>query len=416
MPFLRFLATLMLMTAISIAGSSASVAADNGEKDRPAIYKMVRSLENVQDRIVGGDIKATDMQRFMLNQIDKRLRAATSKDFRDLRNVDAAMIYAMSGGNPATLDLLVSRDAEGNFDNRVTNAVLLYMGGKGGMATKLLEDLVPEYQTTAIGPYLALVAANAVMRKKPEKALEYFGWARLLLPGTIVEEAALRRSLMVTVRQNDVKESKKLARRYLTRFPLSPYAAQVADQFVKLVSAHEQDFSDDDIAQILSIMPPRRKQEVYLRIARAATISGKMDLAHKAAKKAIELSDGKDDVQKKLAELYLGLSDISGGKLAAVKSAFAKIPDEMLGPRERRLRDAGQFILSEVEKQPSLDSLTQADNHKVTPDTMPTAPAQSRVSAGGAGNGKPQDKIDAFLSKGQSQLEAIDAMIKKGDK
>ncbi len=61
------------------------------------IYKLVRSLEDVQDKIVGGDLKAVEMQRFMIGMIDRRLRTAGPDDFNDLRNVDAAMIYAMSG-------------------------------------------------------------------------------------------------------------------------------------------------------------------------------------------------------------------------------------------------------------------------------------------------------------------------------
>lgn len=422
------------------------------------IYKLVRSLEDVQDKIVAGDLKAADMQRFMISMIDRRLRTATPEDFNDLRNVDAAMIYAMSGGNPATLDSLISHDARGNFDTRLTNALLMYLGGKGGSANKTLDEIVPEYRSTAIGPYLALVAANVVMQKKPDIALKYFDWARLALPGSIVEEAALRRSLIITVKQNNIESSIRFARLYLSRFPNSPYAAQVAEQVVTLIDAHYDKIGNDRIAQTLIWLDAPRRQDVYLRVARKAAVTGRFDFAHWAAGNALALSEGRDDNPAKLAQLYLNLSNVPTADIAEVKSAFANIPDEILGPDERRLRDAGAFILSEVERPATLESLTQAPSDKpqiendaaakpehpkggeapppkeakspadAPAEAKPPAaqPPEKQTAAKPAsakpGDAKPQeaagakDGIDSFLTDSQAQLKAIDELMKKGDK
>lgn len=392
------------------------------------IYKMVRSLEDVQDKIVGGDVKAVDMQRFMIGVIDRRLRTASADEFEDMRNVDAAMIYAMSGGNPSTLDYLVSHDARGNFDTRISNALLLYLGGKGTTATKSLDELVPEYKSTAIGPYIALVAANVVMGKKPELALQYFDWARLALPGSIVEEASLRRSLIITVKKNDVERSATLARRYLSRFPNSPYAAQVAEQVITLIDQHHEQLGNQRISDLLKWLDGAREQEVYLRIARKAAVTGRFDFAHWAANQALALSEGRNDNPAKLAELYLSLSNVPTGDIAEVQSAFAKIPDELLGPDERKLRDAGAFILSEVEKPASLESLTQAPVGNTTHDKAKSG-SKAHATPGAAHAGTDakaptaqpvdaaatKDGTESFVSDGQARLKAIDELMKKGD-
>lgn len=455
----RFLTFAAACLALGIGLSARAEEAKQEDID-PAlpIYKLVRSLEEVQDKIVAGDIKAAEMQRFLIGMIDRRLRTAGPDEFSDLRNVDAAMIYAMSGGNPATLDTLISHDARGNFDTRLTNALLMYLGGKGGSANKTLDEIVPEYKTTAIGPYLSLVAANVVMQKKPDVALKYFDWARLALPGSIVEEAALRRSLIITVKQNNIESSIRLARLYLSRFPNSPYAAQVAEQIVTLIDAHYDKIGNDRIAQTLAWLDPPRQQEVYLRIARKAAVTGRFEFAHWAAGNALTLSNGKDDNPAKLAQLYLNLSSVPTADIAEVKSAFAKIPDEILGPDERRLRDAGAFILSEVEKPASLESLTQAPSDKPKPeketaakpehpkggqapspkDAKPpasapagakpaAAPPLEKQTAAKPASAKPgeakvqeasdaKDGIDTFLKDSQAQLKAIDELMKKGDK
>lgn len=450
--FRRF-ATACLVLGIGFAARAEEVKQDGVDPNLP-IYKLVRSLEDVQDKIVAGDLKAADMQRFLIGMIDRRLRTANPDEFNDLRNVDAAMIYAMSGGNPATLDTLVSHDARGNFDTRLTNALLMYLGGKGGSANKTLDEIVPEYKSTTIGPYLALIAANVVMQKKPDLALTYFDWARLNLPGTIVEEAALRRSMIITVKKNDVETSIRFARLYLSRFPNSPYAAQVADQLVSLIDAHYDKIGNDRIAQTLVWLDGPRQQEIYLRVARKAAVTGRFEFAHWAAANALALSNGKDDNPAKLAELYLSLSSVPTADIADVKSAFAKIPDEMLGPDERRLRDAGAFILSEVERPAALESLTQAapvktdaskeaaakpDSHTGPADPAakeakpPVAqpadakPADAKAAAVKTADAKPgeakvqeasdaKDGIDTFLSDSKAQLKAIDDLMKKGDK
>ena len=455
----RFLTLAAACLALGIGLSARAEDAKQEDID-PAlpIYKLVRSLEDVQDKIVAGDIKAADMQRFLIGMIDRRLRTAGPDEFNDLRNVDAAMIYAMSGGNPATLDTLISHDARGNFDTRLTNALLMYLGGKGGSANKTLDEIVPEYKNTAIGPYLALVTANVVMQKKPDIALKYFDWARLALPGTIVEEAALRRSLIITVKQNNIESSIRLARLYLSRFPNSPYAAQVAEQVVTLIDAHYDKIGNDRIAQTLVWLDGPRQQDIYLRIARKAAVTGRFDFAHWAAGNALALSNGKDDNPAKLAQLYLNLSSVPTADIAEVKGAFAKIPDEILGPDERRLRDAGAFILSEVERPASLESLTQAPSVKPEPEKETAAkpehakgseappPKEAKPPAGSPAEAKPaaapppekqaaakpaaakpgeakaqeasdaKDGIDTFLTDSQAQLKAIDELMKKGDK
>lgn len=392
------------------------------------IYKMVRSLEDVQDQIVAGDIQAADMQRFMIGVIDRRLRTADPSEFEDARNVDAALIYAMSGGNPATLDTLIAHDARGNFDTRVSNALIMYLSGKGSAATKTLDDVAPEYKTTTIGPYLALIAANVIMEKKPDIALKYFDWARLVLPGTIVEEAALRRSLFITVKHGEVAKSARLARIYLSRFSKSPYAAQVADQVVTLIDHHHKELGNETISELLDWLDHPRQQELYLRVARTAAVSGEFEFAHWAAGQALALSEGKDDDGAKLANLYLGLSSVPTASLQEVQSVFANIPDELLGPKERKLKDAGTFILSEVERQPTLESLTQAPADKHDPKAQDAAAASqaSHNQPKAASGGKPagaapaqapdaKDSIDTFLTSGKTQLNAIDELMKKGD-
>src|SRR5689334_10649843 len=123
---LRHLLVLACILGLHGAARAAAEQAPGAQEDLPP-FKMVRSLQSMQDEAIGGDAASNDMQTFMLSAIDKRLRAVDRSAFDDPRNVEAAMIYAMSGGNPATLAYLAARDIDGRFDNRLTDALNHYL-------------------------------------------------------------------------------------------------------------------------------------------------------------------------------------------------------------------------------------------------------------------------------------------------
>ena len=398
-------------------------------------YLLVRSLQTIQDKVIGGDIESLEVQRYLLNEIDRRLRTIDMAVFDDPRNVDAALIFAMSGGNPETLDILAERDVEGNFDNRVTSILRRYLAGRGATAIKQLKEVVPEYRGTRIGPYLELIGANALMEEETDTALKFFDWARLGAPGTIVEEAALRRSLAITARKGDAKRALPYARRYARRYMNSPYASQFADIFVSLAMDHQEALPPPEIKAVLSLIERKRQREIYLRLGRRAAINGNKELAEFAAREARRLSETEDTGQLALAELYTGLVNVPTDGIEKVLTDLAEIPSMSLSPKDRFLRDAAQVVGEEVLKPPSEESLKQVRLYMVDKeyrDMMSERVAKAAEQATTTGNSlhapiaNPEelpaeartkelderiDRIDDFVSLGRSKLKDIDTLL-----
>lgn len=417
-----------------LAGGMVLAAETAPAEEKIPPYKLVRTLENIQDTVIRGDLNAADMQRFLIQEIDRRLRSVDQSVFDDPRNVDAALIYAMSGGNPATLDVLAQRDVAGNFDNRVTSVLRRYLSGKGSTAIKQLKELVPEYRGTAIGPYLELIGANAVMANEPALALKFFDWARIEKPGTIVEEAALRRSLNIAAKNSDAAKALSYARRYARRFMTSPYASQFADIFVSLAIDHPKILPPAEIKEVLSLVEPRRQREIYLRLARRAAINGDRPLADFSSSEARHLSKPADTSQIALADLYSGLVNIPGEGIEDVLKRLATISDKDLTPKDRFLRDAAQIVAEEVLDPPGAESLTQVkadmvdkeyrdrmsemviDAQKTTsiaktpvvaPAETTTEPAPTRKQALDA----EISTVEDFVSTSRARLKDIDALL-----
>ncbi len=420
---------LPLLIGLATAGPVAAVAE---EQEDIVPYKMLRSLQFVQDSVVLGDHSAAEMQRFMLNTIDKRLRSVDQSVFDDDRNVDAALIYAMSGGNPQTLEFLVARDVNGYFDNRVTDVLRKYLSGKGLLVAKTLVETATEYKDKKIGPYLALVGGNVTIAKSPAEALKLYDEARLNAPGTIVEEAALRRSVAICVDSGMVDKGLDYSQRYVRRFLHSPYASQFADLFVRLLVEHDHQVKPEDVIDILSFMDEARQREVYLRIARAAAIAGKGELARMAAGKAQSLAGDAKNAFGALADFYGGMAAIPTDKIDTAAKDISTIPDTDLSPRDKALRAAARAVAEQVLTPPDPASLTQAAAPKSSGQEMtseqaaadPQAPAEAApepvvgdtASASGATAGGTQDadpSFSSFVTSSRSKLDEIDGLLNK---
>ncbi|MBB4184001.1 chemotaxis protein MotC [Sinorhizobium terangae] len=405
------------------------------EAEELAPFKMIRSLQYVQDSVVLGDHSAIEMQRFMLGAIDKRLRVVEQSAFRDPRNVDAALVYVMSGGNPDTLDYLADRDIEGNFDSRITDALRQYLSGKGALTVETLSKAAPEYKNARIGPYLFLILGNATSQQNPLAAMKYYDWARLTAPGTIIEEAALRRSVFLALKANEPDKGFRYALSYARRYLTSPYASQFADVFVELAVAHFDEAAEQKISEILAFMDQPRQREVYLRVARRAAIGGNQALARLASQRAEGLADGGASQSQVLASFYEGLAAVPSADVFAATETINAIPDEKLSPRDRALRDAAKTVADAVVQLPQDESFTQASaptqdgiaavEGQLVPEETGSgmspfgeaaeAPGQPRdggqTSVGAAPSADPA--FEGFVTNGRSKIAEIDALLKE---
>jgi chemotaxis protein MotC len=425
----RLLSAAVLCLALAGPGRLAA------EEPSAPPYLLVRSLQAIQDKVISGDIASLELQRYLLSEIDRRLRTIDMAVFNDPRNVDAALIFAMSGGNPDTLDILAERDVDGNFDNRVTSILRRYLSGRGSTAIKQLKEVVPEYRDTRIGPYLELIGANALMEEDTETALRFFNWARLGAPGTIVEEAALRRSLAITAKTGDAKRALPYARRYARRYMNSPYASQFADIFVSLAMEQQAALPPPEIQAVLSLIERKRQREIYLRLSRRAAIGGNKELAEFSSRQARRLSESGDSSQLALAELYSGLVNVPTDGIEKVLNDLTDIPSLSLSPKDRFLRDAARVIGEEVLRAPDEESLKQVKLYMVSKeyrDMMSERVRDAAKDAVALGNSLPApipnpvelptetrvkslderiDRLDDFVSLGRSKLKDIDALL-----
>lgn len=340
-------------------------------------YQIVRSLQLVQDRIAGGDHAAVPMQAKLLQMADARFRAAGEAEFKDPKNFRALLAYGMSGGNPATVAAAVSRAGMGDADKALATGVLAYLNGKPAAAVEALAGVDPMAMPDDIGAFLALVKGSLLAADKPEEALRQLDEARLLSPGTLVEEAALRRSIGLAALQGDAARFALASTQYASRFLHSPYAAQFADTFVSGAIALDGIISQDKLAEITALMDAERERVIYLRIARRAAIDGRTVLSAFASAKAEQARSGRGNEDDPRALLYSTLSTVTSSGMEEMRAKLGKIDRSRLSENDRNLLDAARAVADELVAPP--EAAPAAAKEAVAP---PPAAAQDAAPAG----------------------------------
>jgi chemotaxis protein MotC len=341
-----------LLVALASLGLAGPALAAGDSELQP--YQMVRSLQLVQDRIASGDDAALPMQRKLLEMIDQRLRRAGSHDFVDLRNYQAMLVYAMSGGNPATIDTLLSKLHLDENDRALGVGILGYLRGDPATSREALAAVDPLTQPPELGAFLALVKGSITAAEDPAAAQKMFDEARLLSPGTLVEEAALRRSIALGSETKDSAAFLFSCSQYVRRFLQSPYASQFADAFVVGVVALHRNVELAAIEEIVAGMAPEQQKVIYLRLARRAAIEGIPELTEYASAKADAVRiDGIVSGNDPRALLYSSLAAITSETVDQTIAKLKGIDRSRLSESDRQLLAAAEAIAAEVTAAPA---------------------------------------------------------------
>ena len=144
---------MLMLAALALAGP---IRAEEAER---MPFELVRSLRTIQDRIAHGDAAAHESQGQLMAEIAARLARVDAAAWNDPRNARAAVIYVLSGGDPAVLKRLHGAGALPGIEENLVKGVLAYSEGRSAEADLLLGIDTRGLDPT-IGGHIALVQAS----------------------------------------------------------------------------------------------------------------------------------------------------------------------------------------------------------------------------------------------------------------
>jgi chemotaxis protein MotC len=376
----------------------------------PSPLQMVRTLHLMQDQIATGSTEAHLGQRGLLTVLDTRFMEFAPEVWQNGKNLRAAVSLVLSGGNPGILRKLLEAGSSivTESDRPLVEGALAYVEGREEAAHTALASLDPSTLPPTLSAQLALVQAALIVRKDPKKSDELLDYVRLQAPGTLLEEAALRRQVFVASQTNHIEKFLFLATDYLRRYRHSVYAGNFRQRLASALT--RIDFGKESsrfggFVEMMKELEPEARRDLYLLAARSSVDQGFVKSARLLADKARELAEG-DKVSAARAKLYQAASMItSPQEIKTAADELHTIDRSILSTSDVALLDAAIAMAGQIRTMPDAP-ITSVDKPK---PTLAKATTEKTVEASNQAQGLEQLQA---LSKARDALSRVDRLIK----
>lgn len=341
---------MVLAATYLIAASSVWASGDTNLQFRNA----ARTLERVQDATASGDSAAVEMQSKLIIQMGTDLKNAKQSDLQDVRNLRAVAIYLFSGGNPNVAERQLIPLKVDPENKTLLDGALAYARGDKASASKFLGGVDLASLPPTLAGRVALVKAILTSAEDLKAALSLLGTARAFMPGTLVEEGALRRCISFAGKLPDIEQLEHCASSYIRRFPKSIYRKDFEESLT--LSLIEMDYlkaggTMPQLNIILKDLTPADYRKMLLMISKAATGHGRHSLAISSAQSAGELSDA-GSAEMARSNLYEGAIMIVGEDYESGKAKLEKINASLLDASDQSLLEKALELSRQIARRP----------------------------------------------------------------
>ncbi len=347
------IAKLARALAAALLAFPAFALADDGA---PQATAQIRALTQQFDKIANRGSSSPAGLGEAREKYGQLLREAVASESGGQELREHAESFVLSGGDVSVLARLGEGLAPQTNEKKLFDGVMAYGKGDMAKAASILLSLDATSFDPMRGGHLSLAQALITSRTSPERAFEYFERARLLLPGTLIEEAALRQIAVLAARTGDKEKLCNTAISYLTRFRRSAYVAGFETQ----LAFHIVSFPGGDglviLRELLAAHPKGwdRCLPCFLTaIAEQAVILGKVELANAAAQAAMPLvAEGAREKQRLL--LYAGAALIVTEDYARGEEALNSVRKTDLDPKDKELLATSLALAAKLRAIPML--------------------------------------------------------------
>jgi chemotaxis protein MotC len=252
-------------------------------------FHAVRTLSMLQERVAQGDETAFAMQRQVVQEIADELKSFSPTVWRLKRNREALIKYALSGGDPEQLRAVLSQKFFEEAELPLAEGALAYAEGQRANALRHFEKVDVFALPPSLAGHVALVKALVLAKTDLAQVIHLADEARLLSPGTLVEETALRLAMEGAAARTDQPKFRTLALRYFRRFPRSPYLSAVIRPAAAAMVEYgyvEKPEGARWVHGVVHFLDPQKLVQFYAALAEIGLRGGKLATTVNAARMA----------------------------------------------------------------------------------------------------------------------------------
>jgi chemotaxis protein MotC len=287
----------------------------------------------------------------LLKRLGEQFQEADPAVWKDPRNSRAVVTFLLSGGSPQVVSALRARKVL-DIDDAILDGALAYVDGRPEEAKARLGAISARAFPAALGAEIAMVQSALLAQTDFKAAIEHLDEVRLLMPGTLVEEAALRREIFLVGQVDDFDKFEALALQYFRRYRNSIYAGNFRQRFALAVARFSFVQQPDRFPRLVAVIDnlDRASQRgLYLLIARTALLRGKVEMTDLAARRIVALTD-EGSVDRTRAELYRAAGRVVTNANAEAIRELQQIDETQLSERDADLLTAALAMGRNVRK------------------------------------------------------------------
>ncbi len=260
----------------------------------PGPVFALRRIALMRERIANGSAE-TATQEAALLEVAKELAGLPAEDWKDERNRLALVGFVLGGGNPTLLRNLAELRVFAESETLLAHGSLAYAEGHRAAAAKLLANVNVHDLPPSIGGQVALVKASLIADGDVAQAIALCAEARLISPGTLVEEAAMRLEIELATIGEDRGSFMRLVTRYARRFPRSVYLRAISGRIIAFAIVQELLGSEAGVAwagQVAELLPQQVGLDLLRKLSETGLRLGKLKDAVVATRLAAKMSTG----------------------------------------------------------------------------------------------------------------------------
>lgn len=319
-------------------------------------HHAVRMLSALQERIAHGEEAAVALQNAVVIEIANELKTYPPDVWKDVRNRQALIKFALSGGDPGRLRMVLGQKLFTENELPLAQAAYAYAEGNRSVVLRLLDKVDVYELPPSLAGHVALVKAIVVGNTDLARVVRLCDDARLLSPGTLVEETALRLAIEATITQGDHAKFEALTLRYFRRFPRSPFLAAVIKPVALTIA--DSGYSEREggarwIGAVVQYLDPNKLVAFYTALADAGLRHSKLATTVHAARMAQKYVR-KGSTEEAWALAYEGGALVIGGDRAEGLARLAAAESISANPSVQELIAAARAVVKLIIAQPAM--------------------------------------------------------------
>ena len=358
----------------------------------PMPFDVIRTIEFLQDQVARGNGRAIRVQAMLLQRFGPVFEEADPAVWSDNRNFRAAVLFVLSGGPSAILRQLTDRASLDGERALLAKGALAYIDNNMPEAEKALSALDFKDMEPGLAAHVNLVLGQIKQLDQPEEAVRHLDQARLLSPGGLIEESALRMEVLLVDGLGRHEAADQLARRYFDRYSRSAYAENFEARFATLLAGRGRTDAPSAVATMLDLtarLTDESKRTLFLAVGRRALVEGNLEFANLTANEALRTGDV-SDADKQRANLYTVAATVGSSAATEAAGELGKIDRSKLYPEDANLLDAAYSILKGIDQVPELgEAPSSSDRYAETSPVFDRAQQLLNEVASDLGKARP---------------------------